>query len=69
MTRRDWWIGVGLIVAALLAHAAFPRFEWQPYVGGRSALMLRVDRWTGTAILVKPGPALLSVEPLTDSPR
>src|SRR5687768_15773279 len=29
MTRRDWWIGVVLIVVALLLHAALPRYEWR----------------------------------------
>ena len=26
VTRRDWWIGVGLIVMALLAYAVAPRY-------------------------------------------
>ena len=26
--RRDWWFGVLLIVAALLFHALFPRYEY-----------------------------------------
>lgn len=44
MTRRDWWIGIGLVVVALLLHAALPRYEWENRGNGGWA---RVDRWTG----------------------
>jgi hypothetical protein len=45
MTRMEWWIGVGLIVVAILCHAAVPRFELHllPEGGG----IFRLDRWTG----------------------
>lgn len=46
MTRRDWWVGVALLTAALVFHAVFPRYQWQHTAG---AVWLRVDRWTGSA--------------------
>lgn len=57
VTRRDWWLGVAGLVLALLAHAAFPRYDWSPQRGGGegSAIgMLRLDRWTGQTALVYP---------------
>ena len=45
MTRRDWWIGIAVLVLAILVHAAFPRYEWRQGPGVR---MIRIDRWTGT---------------------
>ena len=27
MRRVDWWLGVGLLVVAILLHAAIPRYE------------------------------------------
>lgn len=48
MTRRDWWLGVVAVVAAVLVHALVPRYDWRgPY--GRE--LLRLDRWTGRAVL------------------
>ncbi len=48
VTRRDWWIGVGAVVLALLVHATVPRYEWR--VAGTPALLaIRIDRWTGSA--------------------
>ena len=67
MTRRDWWIGVGLFVAAMLLHAAFPRYEWQR---GDDEDMIRIDRWSGRALLMEPDedgryvPATSSVDAL-----
>ena len=54
ITRRDWWIGVGLVGFGLLLHAAVPRYQWQ-HEG--SVVWLRVDRWTGNAelVIVRPG--------------
>jgi len=46
ITRRDWWLGIALIVAAVLCHAAFPRYEWRD-PGGDHAAYIRIDRWTG----------------------
>jgi len=48
MRRRDWFIGVTIIAAALLLHAAFPRYEWRAHATHHDAL-IRVDRWTGRA--------------------
>ncbi len=47
MTRRDWWCGVGLVIAALIAHAMFPRYEWRD---ARGMPMIRIDRWTGRQV-------------------
>ena len=53
VTRRDWWIGVWVIVLALLAHAIIPqylpRYEYQ-YL--REAAGVRIDRWVGRAEFV-----------------
>lgn len=46
MTRRDCWIGIALVITALLGHAAFPRYEWH-HVGG--FIFVRIDRWNGRA--------------------
>ena len=46
ISRRDWWIGVVLVVLAILVHALVPRYEYQQ-VG--SVLWIRVDLWTGRA--------------------
>jgi len=48
MTRRDWWLGVAAVVLALLAHAAFPRYDWRN-IG--PAPRVRIDRWTGHAVV------------------
>lgn len=45
MTRRDWWLGIGALVLAVLLHAALPRYTWQSGPGG---IPWRVDRWSGT---------------------
>jgi hypothetical protein len=46
MTRRDWWLGVATVVAAIIFHALFPRYEWREV--GPSRVPFRMDRWTGT---------------------
>ncbi len=48
MTRLDWWLGVLLIVVALLVHALVPRYEWQTPAES-VAVAIRIDRWTGAA--------------------
>ena len=53
VTRLDWWIGVVLVVLAILAHELVPRYEYQHESSG-SIYWLRVDRWTGQAIVVTP---------------
>jgi len=47
LTRRDWWLGIGTVVAAILFHALMPRYEWRN-IGPLP--VVRVDRWTGAAI-------------------
>ena len=46
ITRRDWWLGVALVTAAILFHAAFPRFQIQQAVGQNQGVW-RIDRWSG----------------------
>ena len=49
ITKRDWWIGVGAVVLALLVHAWVPRYEWR--TPEYAAVAIRIDRWTGAAEL------------------
>jgi hypothetical protein len=60
VTRRDWWLGVLTIVAALFFHAVFPRYEWREWtvpartgggISGSAVTYIRFDRWTGQAAL------------------
>jgi hypothetical protein len=52
MTRRDWWIGILVLVAAIVAHAAMNRYSWHLYdidgQGQNARALLRIDRFTGT---------------------
>jgi hypothetical protein len=48
MTQRAWWIGIVVLASAIALHALLPRYEWQQI---RGADYLRIDRWTGTAIV------------------
>jgi len=52
MTRRDWWIGILVLVAAIVAHAAINRYSWHLYdlegQGQNARALLRIDRFTGT---------------------
>ena len=50
MARRDWYIGIGLLTAAVVVHALFPRYEWRG-VPENPYQMVRIDRWRGTAHL------------------
>jgi hypothetical protein len=49
MTRRDWWLGVAAIVAALILHAAIPRHEITRWTDDT---ILRADRWTGRVEMI-----------------
>jgi hypothetical protein len=49
MTRRDWWLGIAVLTAFLVFHAAVPRYAWHP--ADVTGLFIRVDRWTGTVSL------------------
>jgi hypothetical protein len=61
MTRRDWWIGILLLLAAIVAHAAMNRYSWHLYAaegqGQNARALVRVDRLTG-AITHEPVPYL-----------
>ena len=50
MTRRDWWLGVLVVVVALLVHAGLPRYEWRTSAEN-VVVAIRIDRWTGAAEL------------------
>ena len=50
-TRLEWWIGIVLVVLAILVHALVPRYEYQ-HDGPGSIAWVRVDRWTGRALVV-----------------
>ncbi len=52
VTRRDWWLGVALVVGAILVHAAWPRYDWRHIAGG---VFVRIDRWTGVAVIGRTG--------------
>lgn len=47
MTRRDWWLGIGAIVAGMLLYTLFPRYTCRNVDGIPS---LRIDRWTGRIV-------------------
>jgi hypothetical protein len=58
VARRDWYVGIAIVAAALIFHALFPRYEIRHPGGDRRPLMmLRVDRWTGKVWWVQPGGA------------
>ena len=52
MTRRDWWLGILVLVAALFAHSAMNRYSWHLYdvegQGQNARALVRIDRFTGT---------------------
>ena len=41
-----WWLGVAVIVLAILVHALVPRYEWRT-LDYAPRHLLRIDRWTG----------------------
>jgi hypothetical protein len=49
MTRRDWWLGVTVVVMTIGLHAAYPRYDWRPT--SNPGATIRIDRWTGEAVL------------------
>lgn len=68
MTRLDWWLGIGLVVATLVFHAAFPRYEYRSH---RESLF-QIDRWTETARFGVPGWATgkrVNFSERSDTPR
>ena len=50
MTRRDWWLGLGVLTVAFRLSAAipagFPRYECI-VLGPQNVDVIRHDRWTG----------------------
>lgn len=44
MSRLDWWLGIALLVAAIVFHAIFPRYEIQLAGEARSNARGPVDR-------------------------
>jgi hypothetical protein len=48
MKRRDWWLGILAVSAALFAHGLFPRYDYRQ---AKDAAFVRIDRWTGSAAL------------------
>ena len=52
MTRRDWWLGVLLIVLALLVHGLVPRYDYRPLGNSSLGAFSRFDRWTGGADVI-----------------
>ena len=48
VTRRDWWLGVAIVAAAVLVHALLPRYDWL-LLREETADVLRIDRWPGDA--------------------
>lgn len=51
MTRRDWWILVCVLAAALTLHALVPRYEWRSVPGYDGDRWSREDRWTGDLMM------------------
>ena len=49
MTNKDawWWALLGVIVAAIFAHAYLPRYEWRPVEQTGSVSVIVFDKWTG----------------------
>lgn len=56
MTPRQFWLGVAVIVLAVLAHAALPRYDWRQDADV-PVVWTRIDRWTGRLQLgaIQPG--------------
>ena len=46
MTRRDYWIGVIVVAAAIVCHMAFPRYTLVTI----KDQIFRVDRWFGLPV-------------------
>ena len=49
MTSKDawWWALLGVIVAAIFAHAYLPRYEWREVRETNSLSVVVYDKWTG----------------------
>ena len=55
MTRRDWWLGILVLVAALFAHSAINRYAWHVYtIPGQvpeTQALVKIDKFTGAVAL------------------
>lgn len=49
LTLRVWIVAVFALAAALVVHAAIPRYEWR--TTENPTILIRIDRWTGRAQL------------------
>jgi hypothetical protein len=49
MTQKDawWWAFLGVLVAAIFAHALLPRYDWKEVRDPNSVSVLVYDKWTG----------------------
>jgi len=47
LIRRAWLIGIGAISAAIVIHAAVPRYSWRQERGAS----VRLDRWSGQSVI------------------
>ena len=60
VTRRDWWLGITLIVFALGIHALLPRYEYRATDQGfdfrDNDSWIQIDHWTGTARMIHVSP-------------
>jgi hypothetical protein len=55
MTRADWWLGVVLLLAAIVLHAALPHYEWMLTGNPQGQqIMIKMDRWTGESYVTYP---------------
>ncbi len=48
ITRRDLYVVLGVVLAVVMARELFPRYEWRERPG---RAYIRIDRWTGHAVL------------------
>lgn len=69
ITRRDWWLGITVLVLAILIHTLLSHYEIQVHDGA----VLRIDRWTGnieaaTDVRALPGVAIYSPQKPEDKP-
>ncbi len=42
-----WWALLGVMAAAIFAHAYLPRYEWRTLEQGGSVSVIVYDKWTG----------------------
>jgi hypothetical protein len=47
ITRRDWWLAIAALAAALVIQAIWPRYEW--HASRPDGVYVVFDRWAGRA--------------------